>query len=463
MRNSRVCSFVVACLLGACLTLPAAAQDLIILGGNLFDSVGDTLRPNTGIVVAGGKFLEVGTVPEDLPESTRTLRLRDDQTILPGLFDLHAHYNVNLFGRRRRDETHVIPVVFLANGVTSTFPAGEYDPEDMWHLRLDINSGRKIGPRLFNSGPYFGPARIGWNPDITKEQLFAEVDLWAERGVMGFKAKRISARHLAWLIERAHWHGLTVTGHLDSGFRDTINPKAAILLGIDRVEHFLGGDAIAPDKPAYATLVDVKPGTPEFRDIASLFIKHHVYFDATLTAYGYFGERGPEFAHWTDETAFFTPFVQEWIRSHPPRRFIEQFDKIYKVKFKTLKAFFDAGGGPLITLGTDHPSTGEYLAGFSAHRELEAFVMAGIPPAAALKMATINGARALNLGEKLGSIEPGKFADFFVVNGNPLADIRKTRNVEIVVKSGVVYRAQDLLNSVVGKLGPTNEKEAEQW
>jgi len=43
------------------------------------------------------------------------------------------------------------------------------------------------------------------------------------------------------LIEPAHLHGLTVTGHLDSGFKDTINPQDAILLGIDRVEHFLWG------------------------------------------------------------------------------------------------------------------------------------------------------------------------------------------------------------------------------
>ena len=92
---------------------------------------------------------------------------------------------------------------------------------------------------------------------------------------------------------------------------------------------------------------------------------------------------------------------------------------------RTTKAFYDAGG--TLTLGTDNPSTGEFIAGFSAHRELHTFVLAGIPPAAALKIATINGARALGVSDKLGTIEVGKLADLFVINGNPLADIKNTR------------------------------------
>jgi imidazolonepropionase-like amidohydrolase len=117
----------------------------------------------------------------------------------------------------------------------------------------------------------------------------------------------------------------------------------------------------------------------------------------------------------------------------------------------------------LITLGTDFVSHGKYLAGFSTHREVQAMVFAGISPAAALKIATINGARALGMGDRLGTIEPGKLADLFVVRGNPLDDIRATRNVELVVKSGTVYDSAELLRSVEGKLGPNSAQEAEKW
>ena len=72
---------------------------------------------------------------------------------------------------------------------------------------------------------------------------------------------------------------------------------------------------------------------------------------------------------------------------------------------------------------------------------MQALVLAGIPPAAALKMATINGARALRTGRRqLGTIEAGKLADLFVVRGNPLQDITNTRNVRLVMARGVAPR-----------------------
>ncbi len=128
-----------------------------------------------------------------------------------------------------------------------------------------------------------------------------------------------------------------------------------------------------------------------------------------------------------DEQSFLTPHAREVANARLPRPPNEQFQRIYDVKFKELKRFYDAGGGRLITVGTDHPSWGEFLSGFGSHREVQAFVLAGIPPAAALKMATINGARALRLGDSLGSIEAGKLADLFVVRGNPLAGHHGTR------------------------------------
>ena len=87
-------------------------------------------------------------------------------------------------------------------------------------------------------------------------------------------------------------------------------------------------------------------------------------------------------------------------------------------------------------------------------------MLAGIPPAAALRIATINGARALNVATTLGTIEPGKLADLVVVRGNPLADIRNTRHVELVMKDGVTYDPRALLKSVEGKIGFTAPRAA---
>src|SRR5262245_3880584 len=78
---------------------PIQAGDIIVLGGQLFDGRGDTLVPNRGLVIRQGMFLEVGSdlSARDVSKA-EVIRLTDDQTILPGLFDLHAHYAVDLFG-----------------------------------------------------------------------------------------------------------------------------------------------------------------------------------------------------------------------------------------------------------------------------------------------------------------------------------------------------------------------------
>jgi len=78
------------------------------------------------------------------------------------------------------------------------------------------------------------------------------------------------------------------------------------------------------------------------------------------------------------------------------------------------------------------------VSGFAVHRELHAFVLAGIPPADALRIATINGARALNVANYFGTIEAGRFADLVVVSGNQLEDITNSRNTRIVMKAGVL-------------------------
>jgi imidazolonepropionase-like amidohydrolase len=460
-RATRPLRFAAALAFAFALTLaPSAlrAQDAVIIrGGWIFTGTADTVQRNRGILVRGGKLLVTdGKMSEDDTSNAKIIQLGNDEYILPGFFDMHAHYNMTLGeGGVRHDEYTWNPLIFLANGVTSTFPAGEYDPEGMMETRKRIDSGEQIGPRIYNSGPYFGTARRGWKRDITPAEVCAEVDHWAALGVRGFKAKGISPGALRALIRCAHRHGLTVTGHLESGFRNSTNAKDAILMGIDRVEHILGGDELARDKPAYPSWVHVDTSSKEFKDIVHLFVSHGVIFDPTITAPVYFStvDDKPGFDYWVDERKFFTPYVQQWFASKPPRKSFALFDSLYYAMIRTTKAFYDAGG--TLTLGTDNPSHGGYLAGFSAHRELQTLVVAGIPPAAALRIATINGARAIGVSSTLGTIEPGKLADLFVVRGNPLKKITNTRNVQLVMKDGIVYDPQDLLSRAIGKIGPT--------
>ncbi|MES2525037.1 MAG: amidohydrolase family protein [Gemmatimonadota bacterium] len=439
-------------------------RDVVITGGWLFTSTGNARVRNPGIVIRAGKFLRVGGDVSVAGEGSERVTLADTETVIPGLFDLHAHYAVELFDAGRKDETVAYPSLFLANGVTATFPAGEMDPEVMRALRVRIENGAEPGPRLLNSGPYFGTARPGWSRDVTVAQIYADVDRWAELGAKGFKAKGVTPDELRALIERAHFHGLTVTGHLDSGNRNSVNPRDAILMGIDRIEHFMGGDAFTPDKSAYASYEAMKFDTPEFKRIAELYKRQRTNFDATMSAYGYYGKKDPDvFTYFVEEKKFLTPYMRGVIDARAPRPVNQQFENIYWNKRKEVKAFFDAGGGDLITLGTDHPSWGEFLTPFSVHREMQALSRAGIPNAAVLRIATINSARAMGLGDRLGTIEEGKWADLVVVRGDPVADIRRTREPRLVVKAGRVYDPQALMKSVEGKIGPASAADTMAW
>jgi len=433
----------------------APTGSVAVLGGWLFDATGDERVRNPGVVVIDGTITRIGVEgPEALPPEVRVLELDDEDTLVPGFFDLHAHYAVDLEGSGRVDDTAVYPSVFLANGVTSTFPAGEVDPYGMRELRLRIEAGRQVGPRLYNSGPYYGTWRAGWDREMSADSIRAEVDYWVGLGTHGFKAKGISPEHLQALIEAAHAHGRTVTGHLDSGFRGSVNPRDAIAMGIDRVEHFAGGDAMPPTRSAYASLVEMTPEMPEFAEQVQRFIENGVFFNATLTAYGYFGEQDPEFFdYFWPEMDLLAPGVREGVEARLPRRVNAQFEQIFRVKKGLLHRFFELGGGHLITLGTDHPSWGQFFSGFGVHREMHAMVAAGLPEAAVLRIATINGARAMGVDDRLGTIEVGKLGDMVVVRGNPLEEIRATRNPPQVILGGVVHDAPALLESVRGRLG----------
>jgi imidazolonepropionase-like amidohydrolase len=155
--------------------------------------------------------------------------------------------------------------------------------------------------------------------------------------------------------------------------------------------------------------------------------------------------------------------MREIIERRDPRRVLGQFELIYWNKRRLVKAFYDAGGRDLITLGTDHPSWGEFFSAFGAHREILSLVLSGIPAQAVLRIATINGARALGVSDHLGSLEVGKLADLFVVDGNPLDDVRNTRNVRWVMRGGRHYDAAELLASVEGTLGPQGPGDEYAW
>ncbi len=106
-----------------------------------------------------------------------------------------------------------------------------------------------------------------------------------------------------------------------------------------------------------------------------------------------------------------------------------------------VRLFHEAGGTLLAATDVGAPPV---VPGVSLHDNLELLVEAGLTPLEALQTATLNPARALGLGESLGTIETGKLADLVLLEANPLEDIRNARRIRAVIADGRLYRRADL-------------------
>ena len=443
----------------------APSDEIVIRGGWLFDGISNTRRQNKGIVIRDGKIVEIDkNLQGILLSSTNVIDLTDAETILPGMIDLHAHYNFDLIDEGRVEEVVNNGIIFLANGVTSTWSAGEYYPERVLRQRDLIDSSKAIGPRLFSSGPYFGGFRCeysvktaeddcsAWPNDITEEEIRAEVDKWAEQGIVSIKIKQATPSETKIIIEQAHKHGMTTTGHLANyEWQYDVHPRDAIMMGLDRLEHQI-------------TLGSGGAESADMEEVIDLILQHQVYYGANLQMYGGVNlreELGTDMV-WTNEAKYFTPYAQKLLeqRGDP----LPESDVVeYAQRVLELNRLYQSGGENLLIIGTDEPVYTTLLPGFAFHRELLALVHAGIPIVTVLKAATINGANALGVADKLGSIESGKLADLFVIKGNPFEDIKVTRNIKLVIKGGVVYEPEILFKSAEGLIGPQGPDDHDDW
>ena len=440
----------------------------------VIDGTGKPAMDDRNVVIENGKIIsvedgsDVGSAP-----GTTVLDLRGS-TVLPGIVGMHNHLfyiaRPNLDAAGHSEDPLMVPQMsfsaprlYLAAGVTTMRTTGSVEGASDLNLRELIDSGQIIGPHLDVTAPYLqGKSELFMQMYQLKDAADARrfVDFWAGSGATSFKAyMHITRAELKAAVDEAHKHGIKVTGHLCS-----VTYPEAIEAGIDDLEHgFFVNTQLAPNKqPDVCPVADnmgyfqhTDATSPEAKALIQNLIAHHVAITSTLPVFeNMIPNRPPLNPQAMDalapeaRTAYL--YSRNLTASLPADK-AEQRLTVFKRDLAMEYAFSKAGG--LLIAGPDPTGNGGTIPGFADHREIELLVEAGFTPVEAIRIATLNGAIYEGRDKQIGSIEPNKNADLFIVKGDPSKNINDVENVELVIKDGVAFDPEKILASVKGRYG----------
>jgi hypothetical protein len=488
---------------------PTAAEGpfprLVLRGAMLIDGTGAPPRGPVDVVIEGERIVQVVALGQPgaavdparrpaLGEGGREIDLAG-AWLLPGFVDLYAYPG--------RHPEYAMKL-WLAHGVTTARePICETGMEACRALAAASQAHEIAAPRIV-PWLHFGLGRPGLaiaDADDARRWVAEAV----AQGAAGIKFRGERGEVFTTALDEAERRGLPTSAHLAPLWPEP-GLAAAARHGLDLVEHWYGlPEALLPGRalPAYPPGYNwadeqqrfafaarlwrqaAAPGSAEWNAALDEVVAAGAAMVPTLALY----EANRDLmrarrAEWHDDYAL--PALWSSFTPHRSRHAAHFFawtsedEAAWTDAFATWSRFladYHRRGGRVL-VGTD---TGfmYHLHGFGYVRELELLRQAGLSPLEVLRAATLDGARALGWGDRVGSVEAGKLADLVVVEADPLADLKvlygtgalrfddqgresRVGGVRWTIKGGVVYDAKALLAEVAAEVAAAKaEAEAE--
>jgi imidazolonepropionase-like amidohydrolase len=341
--------------------------------------------------------------------------------ISPGLISAHAHVS-DIDGLKPRAYTRETTLrqlgVFARYGVTSVVSLGG-EQRPAFDARASQNTPSLDRARIYLAGDII----TATTPEAARQQVASvaatKPDIIKIRvdDNLGTAAKMPPAVYAA-VIDEAHKRGLRVAAHIF--YLD--DAKALLRAGVDVIAHSVRDKDIDDEFIALMKAGNV-PYIPTLTRELSTFV-----YESTPAFFS-----DPFFLGEAD--AALVAQLKEPARQAAMA--VSSSAKAYKaalnVAKRNLKKASDAG--ILIAMGTDSGAFPERFEGYFEHLELEMMADAGMTPAQILRAATSDAAKAMRL-DGVGTLTKGAWADFVVLDKNPLADIRNTRSIASVWIAG---------------------------
>ena len=405
-------------------TANAAPPDAVIVGCHVVDGVSDTPLRDAALWISDGRIRQVGPRNEVCAAGPADCPIVDlgGAYVTAGLLNMHTHFSLSLPGpggdRVRTLSSHAL-ALYMASGARRTVLGGtttvrcvaEKEHAD-FALRDAIESGLAIGPRIFTAGRALvctgGHGHEGTDTlecdgadefrRGVRSQVAAGADLikiMISGGIAGeheqISTPQLTREEIAAAIGTAHAWGRPVTAH--AGPAPII--ETAVELGLDCVEH---GYQLTPEVAAAM----VARGT-------------HLVPTLIVTRCGDF---------------FDSLGVPQWMQ----RRSLDAGER----HAESYRMALDAGVP--VMLGSDMPPFWPIDGTTATIRELEYMAEFGLPPIEALRAATIVPARWLGAGDRIGTVERGKYADLIAMDDDPTQNVSALRSLRWVMKGGTVLR-----------------------